>query len=197
MMRKLSIKEIVDKNNGVVLSSDVDQIGAHRGSLKYLVDSGRMERVARGVYVRPDAWVDDLFILQNRFARGIYSCETALFLHGMSDRTPMSWTMTFPAHYNTVKAEAAGVVCHQKSLPLYEQGVVQVRSPYGADVRVYSREVTLCDILRPRNHVEVQVAADAFRAYVKSGKCDLTELSRMARLFHVETKLRTYMEVLV
>jgi len=196
-VRNETIKEVFERLNGVVRSSDIEQIGAHRGSLKYLADSGQIERIARGVYARLDAWVDDLFVLQNRFARGVYSCETALFLHGLSVRTPTSWTMTFPAHYNTASVVAEGIECHQKSRALYGLGIVRVQSPYGGEVSVYSREVTLCDVLRPRNQVDIQLVSDAFRAYVKRNDGDMNELARLAKVFHVEAKLRSYMEVLV
>ena len=38
--------------------------------------------------------------LQNRFKKGIYSHETALFLWDLTDRTPNRYCMTFPENYN-------------------------------------------------------------------------------------------------
>ena len=197
MKEDASITEIAERRNGIVLTSDVARIGMHRGSLKYLADKGELERVARGVYVRANAWADELFVLQSRFKRGIFSCETALFLHGLTDRTPESWTMTFPAHYNTGEVERAGVVCHQKAHALYGEGIAEIRSPYGCDVLCYSPEVTLCDILRPNNHVEIQQVMDAMRSYSKRPDRNLSELMSRAKQMRVEKRMRAYMEVLI
>lgn len=197
MIDESPIAEIASRQNGIVLASDMADIGMHRGSLKYLADKGDFEKVARGVYVRPDAWADELFVLQARFKRGIYSCETALFLHGLADRTPEAWTMTFPAHYNTAAVEKSGVVCHQKTPCLYCEGIVKVKSPYGCEVSCYSREVTLCDVIRPNNHVEIQQVMDALRTYSRLPDCNLTELMLRAKQLRVEKRMRMYMEVLV
>lgn len=191
------IAETAARRNGIVLASDVAQMGMHRGSLKYLTDKGELEKVARGVYVRTDAWADELFVLQARFKRGVYSCETALFLHGLTDRTPEIWTMTFPAHYNTAEVEKSGIACHQKTLALYREGIVEVQSPYGCNVLCYSREVTLCDILRPNNHVEMQQVMDAMRSYAKQPNRNLAELMMRAKQLRVEKRMRSYMEVLI
>lgn len=54
-----------------------------------------IEKSARGVYILPEVWDDEIFNLQNRLKRGIYSHETALFLWDFTDRTPNRYYMTF------------------------------------------------------------------------------------------------------
>ena len=91
------ILQIAQENNGTVTTAMVTKSGISRGNLKYLTDTGRLERSGRGVYVLPEIWDDEFFSIQNRFRRGIFSCDTALFLWGMTDRTPNKFCMTFPA----------------------------------------------------------------------------------------------------
>ena len=45
-----------------------------------------MEKVSRGLYIMDDVWLDELFILQQRNGAIIYSGETALYLHSLTDR---------------------------------------------------------------------------------------------------------------
>ena len=54
--------------------------GIFRRNIKYLVDKGMIEKQARGVYILPEVWDDEIFNLQSSFKRGIYSHETALLL---------------------------------------------------------------------------------------------------------------------
>lgn len=53
------------------------------------------------MYMRRDVWEDDLYLLQRKYSRGIYSNDTALYLLRYSNRMPARYTMTFPKGYNT------------------------------------------------------------------------------------------------
>ena len=87
-------------NNGTVTTAMVAAAGFSRGNIKYLVDKGMIEKSSRGIYILPEVWEDEIFNLQNRFKRGVYSHETALFLWDLTDRTPNKNHMTFPMNYN-------------------------------------------------------------------------------------------------
>ena len=99
------IIQMAKENNGFITTAMVTKSGISRGNLKYLVDSVKLEKSGRGVYTLPDVCDDELFSLQNRFKRGIYSGETALFLWDLSDQTPNCHSMTFPYSYNLSKAK--------------------------------------------------------------------------------------------
>ena len=74
------IMKMAKENNCVVTTAMVVAAGISRGNIKYLVDKGMLEKSARGVYILPEVWDDELFNLQSRFKKGIFSHETALFL---------------------------------------------------------------------------------------------------------------------
>ena len=132
------IMQLVQYNNGTVTSAMVTKAGLSRGSLKYLCDQGRLERSGRGVYILPEIWDDEMFILQTRYKRGIFSHDTALFLWGMADRTPNRYCMTFPANYNLSSAKKDNIRFTQAVESLYELGVTEIRTPAQNIVRVYT-----------------------------------------------------------
>ena len=82
------ILKMAEKNNGVVMSAQISKAGILRGNLKNLMERGLLERPARGVYTLPKVFEDEFINLQTRLKKGFFSGETALFLHGYSDRTP-------------------------------------------------------------------------------------------------------------
>ena len=92
--------ELAKENNGLVTTSMVVREGLSRGLLKYLSDSGALEKTARGVYILPDAWEDEYMNYASRYERGIFSLDTALYLCDLTDRMPNRFHMTFPATYN-------------------------------------------------------------------------------------------------
>lgn len=191
------IVELAKQNNGVITTAMVVNAGFSRGSLKYLSDTGRLERVSRGVYTLPDVWEDEFVSIQNRYKRGIYSCETALFLCNLTDRTPMKFHMVFPSAYNLSNPKRDGIICKGSKEPFYSLGITELITPAGNKVRCYSTERTLCDILKPGNHIDIQVVTDAFKQYAAKKNKNIPLLSEYAGVLNVENKLRSYLEVLL
>ena len=191
------ILEFAKRNNGVITTAMLVDAGFARGSLKYLADTGKLERVSRGVYTLPEVLEDEFVNIQSRYKRGIFSLESALFLCDLTDRTPMKFYMTFPSAYNLSNPKRDGIVCSVSKEPLYSLGVTELITPGGNRVRGYSAEKTLCDILKPRNHTDVQEVTDAFKRYTTKKKRNIPLLSEYAKVLHVEGKLRSYLEVLL
>lgn len=191
------ILDIAKKNNGIITNKMVTDLNLSRGILKYLSDNCLLEKTARGVYILPNAWEDEFTNLQCRFSRGIYCHETALYLHGLTDRTPHTFHMTFPVGYNMTNVKKMGVQCNQKRLDIYREGIEDVKSPMGMQVKVYSIEKTLCDILVKRVNVDIQIITEAFKKYSQMNNRNIPELSRYAKILKVEDKVRSYLEVLL
>lgn len=78
--------------------------------------------------------------------------------------------MTFPANYNLTKEE--NIRCVQCNEVLYDLGVAEVPATGGNIVRAYSVERTLCDILCPLSHVDIQVVTEAFKRYAIMQLCN-------------------------
>lgn len=192
-----AIINMAKENHGTVTTAMVVGAGFSRGNIKYLVDKGMIEKSARGVYILPDIWGDELFNLQNRFKRGIYSHETALFLWNLTDRTPNRYHMTFPANYNLTTPKEEDIRCVQCKKALYDLGIVEVTTPGGNVVNAYSAERTLCDILRSHSRADIQIVTEAFKNYAARYHKNIPILSEYGKILKVETRLRAYLEVLL
>lgn len=193
----IDLAEAARNNNGYISSAQVTSAGIPRRLLADAVASGELVQVDRGLYALPDTWEDELYITQHRFARGIFSDETALYLHGMTDRAPFSLTMTFPRSYNATSAREAGVICRTCADNVLNLGTCETKTQCGNTVRAYDIERTLCDIVRGQKVVDLQVVVPAMRAYAASKNRNITKMMEYARRLDVESKIRGYMEVLL
>ena len=192
-----AIIDLAKANGGLVTTSQVVGAGIPRARISDMVRAGELERVQRGVYCLADAWEDEFLATQLRFPKGIFSDGTALFLHGYTDRTPLYLTMTFPRSYRATKARESGVEVRTCADEVLGLGLATVRTSYGNEVRAYDLERTLCDVVRGRRVVDVQVVNPAMRQYVRSGARDVQKLLGYARALGVEKKIRNYLEVLL
>lgn len=191
------IIQFAKENNGIVTTAILAEKGILRGNLKRLVDEGRLEKTARGVYILPEIWEDEFVNLQARFKKGIFSDETALFLWDLTDRTPNRYDMTFPHNYNLTNARNERVNCSRVKQEWYTEGKTHIESPGGNRIIVYNMERTLCDILRKRGGADTGVITESFKRYAARKDKNIPLLSEYAKKFHVEEKVRSYLEVLI
>ena len=71
----------------------------------YVKERG-LEQAAHGVYVSPDTWTDAMYLLHLRCGQAVFSHETALFFHDLTDREPLKYTITVRTGYNPVHSKA-------------------------------------------------------------------------------------------
>ena len=105
--------------------------------------------------------------------------------------------MTFPRKYNTTSVSNTGVVTYRVDEKYYGIGIVDKVTQFGNHVNTYSIERTLCDLLRPNNKVSIDIVTDSFKLYSKTRTKDITKLMEYAKVFKVEKKMRSYLEVLI
>lgn len=191
------IIQLAKENNGVVTAAILSDKGILRGNLKKLVDEGKLEKTARGVYILPEIWEDEFVNLQARFKKGVFSNETALFLWDLTDQTPNRYDMTFPHNYNLTNVKSEGVNCSRVKQEWYAEGKTQLESPGGNRITVYNMERTLCDILRKRGGIYTGIITEAFKRYTARKDKNIPLLSEYAKMFRVEEKVRSYLEVLI
>lgn len=188
---------LIEKSGGVITTKLADSHNIHREYLNEFIKLGKLERVAYGIYIAPDVWEDKMFIYQIRKNKMIYSHETALFLHDLTDRDPLDYCVTVPSGYNTSRLKQEGLIVRTIKKEFFEIGICTKKTVFGNEVKTYDMERTICDILRDRNNQDVSVLSDALKRYSRRRDKDLNRLMKYARLFKIEKVLRPYLEVLL
>jgi predicted transcriptional regulator of viral defense system len=191
------LQSILELNHGVISSSQANAVGISNERLRLLVKSGDLERAAFGIYISPSDFPDKMYIAQLRRPKIIYSHETALFLHGLTDRDPIAYTVTVPRGYNVNRIRRDGLIAFMIKPELHQLGVVQMETIFGHQVKVYGLERTICDCIRSRNQMDIAIITDAMKRYTTRKDKNLNELMRMAEIFRITRLLRNYLEVLL
>lgn len=191
------IRSIAESSNGYIKTSDVEVAGISRPMIKKYLDAGKLEQVRKGLYVLADGLVDEFVLLQVQSSKAVYSYSTALYLWGLSDRTPHIFDMTFPRGTNIsrLKKDNTNLRCHYVDRDIYEIGITETISPQGANVKLYDKERCICDLIRNKEQIDIQLYSQAIKDYFKS-KPDNRKLLKYGKVFGIEDKIRTYMEVL-
>lgn len=191
------ILNILKENKGIISTAEIVKLGIDKKYLSLMVQKGLIERASRGVYILPDVIEDEFYSINIRCRKGIFSHDTALFLHDLSDRTPMSFSMTLPKGYNPTSLKDLSLEFFYVNPKLQDLGKITVLSPYGKKIYTYDLERTICDIVRSKSRMDMQIFTDALKRYPKRKDKNLSNLMKYAKEFKIEQKIREYMEVLI
>ena len=188
---------IASEHGGIIEAKIAAQRGISKAMLYKLCKEDKIHRIVKGQYILPDDMQDELLSISKRSDKIIFSHETALFLHGISDRTPFEHTVTAPSGCIPSAAIKSECKVYYIKSELFELGKTTLKTPAGNDVTAYDLERTICDVIRSRNKVGTETFLAALKLYAANPKKDLNKLNSYAKQLRVEKVLRQYLEVLL
>lgn len=191
------LSAIAKAHGGIIETKIAAQIGISKAMLCKLCKENKIHRIAKGQYIFPDDMQDELLAISNRSDRIIFSHETALYLHGISDRTPFEHTVTAPSGCIPSAAIKSECKVYYIKPELFVLGKTMLKTPAGNKVPAYDLERTICDVIRSRNKLGTETFHAALKLYAVNPKKDLNKLSDYAKKMRVANVLRQYLEVLL
>lgn len=190
--------ELLKENKGILTSGEAKEAGVDYKTLQRMYQLGEIEKLGQGLYMDPEQMEDDYFITQYRCKKGIFSHETALYFHDLTDRTPFQLMITIPSGYNTrLLKDKETYRFFYIAKELHSLGKIIMETPFGHKVNVYDKERTICDCLKKRNQLDGDIVTEAVKRYLKTPGADYAKFLRYAEIFNIRDTARKYMEVLV
>lgn len=191
------LKEIANENNGLILTKTAADRGVSRASLSQLNKDGKISRIAIGQYVFSEDLNDEILSLGIRSNLIVFSHETALFLNGISDRTPFEHTVTIPSSKTLARSISRECKIYYIKDELHGLGKVQLATPMGNKVWAYDMDRTICDIVRSRSRMADETFIASIKNYAASPDKNLSNLSIYATKMGILSQVRQYLEVLL
>lgn len=191
------ILKIVEKNNGYVTTKEIVKNGINKTFLTNMVKNGTLVRISRGYYGLPNYIEDEYYKIASKSKNARFSMATALYLHNLSDRTPLVYNVTLPFGYSGVLQKEKNVILNFVKRELLDLGAIEMTSPFGMKIQVYDVERTICDIIKNKNKMDAEIFSKALKDYAKSRNKNLSKLTKYAKAMNIEKKVSEYMEVLL
>jgi len=192
-----SIKKIIEKNNGIITAREVSKHKIDSWYLTDMVRKGQIERISRGVYFDPNFDnYDELYFFQLQNRSCIYSYQTALYLHELTERIPFINEVTVYQGYNTWRFKNK-VIVHQIKKIWHKVGISEVKTEMGNIVYAYDMERTICDIVRDRKNQDSEIFSKAWKFYIKKEHKNIWKLREYASTFGISKQIEDILEVIV
>ncbi len=175
------IHELFQKNNGILETKQVTSLGVDNKVLQRMAEKGLIERIGHGLYLDANFMQDEYVLAQYRCKKGVFSHETALYFHELSDRTPLQLMMTVPTGYNTRLLKEPDkykfFYCGKKQ---YGIGITQGKTAFG----------------NKKDKLDSDMVVMSVKKYMKEPGADFSKLLKYAKIFNIREQVRQYMEVL-
>ena len=197
MTKKDLLIDMLHANKGYLLTADVIKANISKTYLAEFVKENNLERAAHGVYISDEIWQDEMFIMSLKHKKIVYSHETALMLHGLMEREVASYSVTVPRGYNSKTLREKGYRVYTQQPDLYYMGITSIEDIFGNVVPVYDMERTICDIVKRKKHIDIQIFQTALKEYTMKKDRNLHSLIKYAQRINVEEQVRNYIEVLL
>lgn len=191
------LSAIANEHGGIIQTKVAAEHGISKAMLFKLCRENKIHRIVYGQYVLPNELEDEFLAISNRSTKIIFSHESALYLHGISDRTPFEHTVTAPSNNLPSAAIKAECKVYYIKPELFELGKTTLKTPTGNHVPAYDLERTICDVIRSRNKIGTETFLAALKMYAASPKKDLNKLNTYAKQMRIANVLRQYLEVLL
>lgn len=191
------ILKIMKNNGGYITSKELDSNNIDRYFLTKLMDRKQINRISRGYYGLVNYSTDEYYKIISMSEKAIFSMNTALYLHNLSDRAPLVFDVTVPYYYGGSLRKNKNVNLHFVKDSVLNLGKIEIISPFGMKIKVYDKERTICDIVKNRNNMDMEIFSKALKNYVKSSNKNLRKLMKYAKELKIEKKMKEYMEMIL
>jgi len=195
MQYKDKINDYLEKGNGTITAQYCREEGIPTIYLTRLVEEGELLRVDRGIYIAKEGDYDDLFFLQHKYKKIIFSYETALYLHRKTDKIPQVIEVTVPYSYK-INNVPKNLKIHYVKKDLVKIGISEVSTIFGNKVVAYDMERIVCDFILNKKDVDPEIYVKTIRDYASSSSSDINKLFNHANKMVITEKVRNTMEVI-
>ena len=198
-MRSARIQEalaFVAAQGGYSRAESLRAAGFHSNQLAQLVASGALVRLKHGLYaLAQGAGRSELTDIQKAVPGGVFCLGTALSVYGIGTWEPPEAQLAIRRDSRIALPEFPPIKLFSFSGLRFELGIVEQSTPAGS-IRVYDREKTICDVIRFRNSLGLDIAMEALRGYLQGRGSDIQKLLEYAKLLRMEGSIRGYLEAL-
>jgi len=186
------------REKGILRSRDLTQLGIPRMTLTRLVRTGLLLKLARGLYMHPEAELTEHHSLAEAcklVPHGVICLLSALRFHGMTTQAPHEVWMAIDRKARKPQTDSLALRIVRFPIQALRLGIER-HEIEGVDVVLTSPARTVVDCFRYRNKVGLDVAVEALRDYRRMKAGTIDELWEAAGLRRVRTVMRPYLEIM-
>lgn len=191
-MNKKNIIDIVQKQGGFIAAGEVNSRGEYE-QLRRASEDGTLMRIRKGVYAEMSALANNMIDVERIVPRGVLCLYSAFALYGLSTQIPSATCIAIDASRKVRLPEYPPIDLFFWKKENLEFGIVQ-KEVSGYVVRITDMERTVCDAVKYRNKIGLDVCGEVIDNYLRTESRNITLLHEYAQRLRVKNILAIYLE---
>lgn len=187
------------EQKGYIRPTDLDAIGAPRVVLTRLTASGALVKIDRGLYSLTQHSINEnesLVIVAAKVPQAVICLLSALQFHELTTQLPRQVWIAMPRGSHLPRLDYPPLRMVQFSSEAYANGI-EIHEQGNCPIRVYSAAKTIADCFKHRNAIGLDVALEALKDGLSSGKSSTDDIWHHAKINRVANVIRPYMEAIL
>lgn len=185
----------VEHLGGTVSTSDISRLSDYKHLLR-AEKRGELVRLRHGVYATPDAMLNTMIDVERIVPGGVVCLYNAWAYHQLSTTVPPGFCIAIANKRKVKLPETLPIELYYWKKENLEFGVIEAEIS-GYKVRITDAERSVCDAVKYRNRIGLDVCAEVVRTYLKKSNRNLTRLKEYAQKLRVFNTLKNYLEIAI
>ena len=183
----MRIIEYIANNGGFISSADAKKASLYN-QLLYETRTGRIVRVRRGVYAINDGLAKQMIDVETLVPGGVLCLYSAWSFHELTTQIPQAYNIAVERSRRITLPDFPPIELSFMSQKAYELGVKEFVVD-GFKVKIYDLEKSVCDAIKYRDKIGLDVSSEIFKSYLSRKDRDITLLYEYASQLRVEKKI--------
>jgi predicted transcriptional regulator of viral defense system len=194
------MKKIVDyikHKGGYARQTEFREHGFQSRDITKLFEEGILEKVKPGLYKLAESDTTSGFVdVSKAVPNGVIALASALAYHELTTFNPSKIHLAIPNDEKPPKLNFPPVEIYYFRKSQYSSGIQEIPMK-GHQVKMYSKEKTVCDMFRYRNKLGEDLALEGLKNYLELPDANLNKLQKYLEICRVKTVMKPYLKALV
>ena len=170
------------------------QVGTGYYAINKALVSGEVVRLKNGVYALDTALADTMIDVERIVPRGVLCLYSAWAHYGLSTQIPDAHYIAVEKHRKVVVPSFPPITLCYWQKKYYEMGITEAEIS-GYKARIYDLEKSVCDAIKFRNKIGMDVCAEVLKTYLSRKGRDIAKLTSYAKQMRIASTLSHYLEI--
>ena len=158
------------------------------------VKSGEIIRLKPGVYCMEDAMAETMIDLEKIIPEGVLCLYSAWAHYGLTTQIPQGFYVAIPRKRKITLPDYPPIILNYWDRSIYGVGIVR-RQIDNFEIPIYDMEKSVCDAIRYRNKIGIDVSSEILKNYLSRKERNITRLTTYAKSMRIAGILNKYLEI--
>lgn len=186
------ITDIVNQRGGIVSAKDLTR--AEYTRVLRAVGRGELIKVRQGVYATPQSLVNTMVDVEKIVPNGVICLYNAWAYHKLSTTIPPSVCIAIETKRKVRLPDDTSVQLYYWKKEYLHFGIEE-QEYSGYKVRITDLERSVCDAIKYRNKIGLDLCGEVVRSYLKRTDRSLSKIYVYAKRLRVANVLNNYLEI--